>query len=82
MTEMVNAWDPIGLIEMGAPPDEYDCVVGDVMRALERKDSPQQMALYLEAHITDHFGSIPRDPLPFATQAVSWYAARWPESHT
>jgi len=81
MTEMVNAWDPIGLIEMGAPLDEYDCVVGDVMRALERKDSPEQLAVFLAAHIADHFGLAPSDPRPFADQAVAWYASRWPESH-
>jgi hypothetical protein len=81
MTLMVNAWDPIGLIEMGAPVDEYDCVVGDVMRALERRDSPEQLATFLAAHIADHFGLPPADTRPFAEQAVAWYASRWPESH-
>jgi hypothetical protein len=81
MTEMVNGWDPIGLIEMGAPLDEYDCVVGDVMRALERKDSPEQLATFLAAHIAEHFGLAPSDPRPFAEQAVAWYTSRWPESH-
>lgn len=81
MTELVNAWDPIGLIEMGAPLDEYDCVVGDVMRALERKDSPEQIATFLTVHIAEHFGVAPSDPRPFARQAVAWYASRWPESH-
>jgi hypothetical protein len=80
MTQMVNAWDPIGLIEMGAPLDEYDCVVGDVMRALERKDSSEQLANFLRAHIAEHFGLPPSDPSPFAVQAVAWYASRWPES--
>ena len=81
MTEMVNAWDPVGLISDGAPLDEYDCIVGDVMRGLERKDSPEQLATYLTAHIADHFGVQPRDPFPFVEQAVDWYATRWPDSH-
>jgi hypothetical protein len=81
MTEMVNAWDPVGLLQGGAPLDEYDCLVGDVMRGLERRDSPKQLATFLAAHIADHFGLPPSDPLPFAEQAVSWYASRWPESH-
>jgi hypothetical protein len=82
MTEMVNAWDPVGLLEMGAPPDEYDCVVGDVLRALERGDSPERLAGFLVTHIGEHFGSAPRNPGSFAAQAVAWYSARWPDTHS
>ena len=78
---MVNTWDPVGLIAMGAPLDEYDCVVGHVMRVLERKDSPEQLTTFLAAHIAEHFGLAPSDPGPFARQAVAWYASRWPDSY-
>lgn len=81
MTDLVNEWDPIGLLAMGCPPDEYDCVVGDVLRALERGDGAAQLSDFLAAHLAEHFGAEPRDPGPFATRAVAWYALRWPGSH-
>lgn len=28
---LVNEWDPIGLIEAGAPEDEFDCLVGPIL---------------------------------------------------
>ena len=81
MTEMVNTWGPVGLLQMGAPPDEYDCVVGDVLRALERGGNVERLADYLATHIPEHFGSTVRDTRPFAEQAVAWYSAHWRDSH-
>ena len=81
LTELVNAWDPVGLIAMGAPGDEYDCVVGDVLRALERGESAAGLAGLLATHLPEHFGSAVANPKPFAEQAVAWYNARWPGSH-
>lgn len=37
-TEVVNRHDPIGLIEIGAPDDEYDPEVGDLVRMVLRND--------------------------------------------
>lgn len=37
-TEVVNRHDPIGLIEIGAPEDEYDPEVGDLVRMVLRND--------------------------------------------
>jgi hypothetical protein len=36
-TRIVNQIDPLGLIEMGAPKDEYDDVVGEAARLLVRR---------------------------------------------
>jgi hypothetical protein len=76
LTAMVNEWDPVGLIAAGAPNDEYDCIVGDVLRALERGDSEAALAHYLKEHIGDHFGADPGDPAAFAIKAAVWYRAR------
>ena len=81
MTMMINEWDPLGLIGMGCPLDEYDCVVGDVLRALERGQAADTLARSLAAEIIEHFGSAPSDVGPFAERAVLWDRSRWPGSH-
>jgi hypothetical protein len=81
MTVMVNEWDPLGLIGMGCPLDEYDCVVSDVLRALERGETADDLARNLATEIAQHFGSAPSDAGPFAKKAILWYHSRWPGSH-
>ena len=76
LAEMVNAWDPVGLIAMGAPDDEYGCIVDDVLGALERGDSAATLAGYLAAHLPEHFGVRVADPGPFVERAVAWYRTR------
>ncbi len=76
LAEMVNAWDPAGLVQHGAPVDEYDSVVDDVLRALGRGDSPTALARYLAARLPEHFGVRVPDPGPFVERAVAWYRSR------
>ena len=75
----VNAWDPLGLIGMGAPLDEYDCLLGPVMRMLESGDAPTKIAVYLDHEFVEHFGDAPRDfgSSGFAAQARRWFDERW-----
>ena len=80
LRDMVNAWDPVGLMAIGAPPDEYEDIVSEVLRALERRESAQQLAASLTGYIPAQYGSGPRDPSAFAAQAVEWYESRWPDS--
>lgn len=37
--EVINRIDPIGLIEMGAPEDEYDPEAADLVRLVMRSDA-------------------------------------------
>ena len=65
--DAVNDWDPIGLIELGAPKDEYECLVGPLMRMLENENSRTEIGSYLKQHIPDHFGvSLPEGRQGFA----------------
>jgi len=72
---MVNAWDPVGLIAVGAPGNEYDCVVDDVLAALERGDSAANLSRHLATHLPEHFGIPVSEPRPFVERAVAWYRA-------
>ena len=74
----VNAWDPEGLIGIGAPEDEYECLVGPLMRMLEKGSDPEEIANYLNQHLPDHFGgSKPKESQRFAKGIVEWFSAHW-----
>ena|ERR1700690_1624916 len=70
----VNAWDPVGLIGLGAPADEYECLVDPLMRMLENGSRPDEIVSYLDQHIPDHFGvSIPVGAQEFTNGIVNWF---------
>lgn len=78
LRDLVNAHDPVQLIAMGCPRDEYDCVTGPLMRSLEQGASADAIRAFLLAHFRDHVGLPISDTA--ATQLTSaaqaWYAAR------
>ena len=62
----VNKWDPIGLLSMGAPLDEYDCLVRPLLAALRRDGKPMELQRWLRTFIPDHFAvSAPPDIADF-----------------
>ena len=68
-------WDPIGVMDNPEwPRDEYDCMVGPVLRMLEA-DAPEGDIANLRREITDHFGLSPEsyDFASVARQAKSWF---------
>jgi hypothetical protein len=40
--KIVNAWDPCGLLQGGAPEDEFDPEINDIVRLLPRIKSPDE----------------------------------------
>ncbi|MDP9179237.1 MAG: hypothetical protein M3O61_16295, partial [Gemmatimonadota bacterium] len=77
---LVNEWDPIGLVSDGAPEDEYECVVGPVLRMLETSETPEAISAYLEGEFAGHFGIPGIAASEFALQTHEWYRKRWPGS--
>lgn len=67
------AWDPVGLAEMGAPEDEYDCLVGPVTGALREGLSAEDMAARLRAHGTEHFSAQLGGTQAFSESLIAWY---------
>lgn len=59
LRELLNAWDPIGVIEHGAPYDEYDCLIAPILDQLERSAEPPELAAFLRIELEDHFGLDP-----------------------
>ncbi len=75
---LVNEWDPVGLIGAGAPLDEYECVVGPLLRMLEERAQEAEIAAFLGTEFDEHFGVPVADARVFAGRAASWYKTRWP----
>jgi hypothetical protein len=76
LQDLIDEWDPVGLLQIGAPKDEYDCLVGPILLHLERGDSPAQLAAWLQSYIADHFEMSAPDALPFAQKARAWHDAQ------
>jgi len=69
-------WDPIGLVDMGAPEDEYDCLIGPVTSSLRRGVTADELTAALDEHVADHFGVTASGTQAFARELVAWHAAR------
>ena len=57
MTELVNTFDPCGLIEGGAPPDEYDCLTEKLLSSVYNNKTRQEMKDLIRHEIEHHFGT-------------------------
>ncbi|MNC27505.1 hypothetical protein D3C76_164020 [compost metagenome] len=53
---LVNAWDPIGLIGGGAPPDEYDCITVQLLELLDQGKNEAEIYEFIILELYDHFG--------------------------
>ena len=80
LRDLINQWDPIGVMDDPAwPRDEYDCLVGPVLRHLEAGDKPDVIVAFLTSELTEHFG-MDRGairPQEFVGCAAVWFADRW-----
>ncbi len=57
LTELVNSFDPCGLIESGAPTDEYDCITQQLLSMAYNKKIKQEMKELILHEIEHHFGT-------------------------
>jgi hypothetical protein len=85
LRDVVNRWDPIGVMDDQTwPRDEYDCLVGPLLRRLEEGAPISALASFLQAEFTDRFGlSISGEHVNrWAREARHWYDARWPATES
>jgi len=83
LRELLWRWDPIGVSSLPDwPRDEYDCLVGRLMRDLESGNSLAQIADYLKTEIKEHFGLDPEhyDFMAVATELHTWFSSNWPDT--
>lgn len=53
--KIIDEWDPIGLLKMGCPDDEYAPEVVDIIRLLPRVKSVDELAMGIQKVFTDWF---------------------------
>jgi hypothetical protein len=79
LRELLYEWDPIGVSqEPNWPADEYDGLLDPLRERLEAGATAGELAIFLEAHVSDHMGLNP-DPdreERFAARIVDWWGAR------
>ncbi len=76
LNDLVAEWDPLGLIGTGAPRDEYDCLVGHLLRLLKDGATEDGMVAFLNQELREHFGvkGPPESELrAFVARARSWF---------
>lgn len=74
LRHLLNEWDFIGVRELSADDDEYDCLVGPLMDRLIAGADADDVAVFLREQIGGHFGLQPTDIdiAAFAARAVAW----------
>jgi len=79
--DLACEWDPIGVVSDNMNRDEYDCLLGPLLRLLEDKASTDEIFMYLDDEMKGHFG-LPYVPTTraFANKVKSWYENTWPNS--
>jgi hypothetical protein len=70
---LLNGWDPAGLLHAGAPRDEYDFIVDELLGLLSRNTGQAEISAFLEQEVTEHFGTATPDASRFAAKAVAWF---------
>ena len=80
---IVNEWDPIGVMDdPNWSRDEYDCLVGPLMRLLENSASHVEIVNILRHEIQGHFGLDTKhiEFIPIAKRLSDWFQTHWPET--
>lgn len=74
---LLNEWDPIGVAPgLGGPEDEYDCMLGPVLTLLSGGSDEREIASFLRAELSGHFGLDPNyaQPERFAGRVLAWWS--------
>jgi len=56
LRNVIIAWDPAGFIKLGAPDDEYDCIVGQIINKHLNRLDEDALADWLRIEVDEHFG--------------------------
>jgi hypothetical protein len=54
--DVIDEWDPIGLLDMGCPVDEYDPEIRDIVQLLRNINSVDELAIEINKVFIKWFG--------------------------
>ncbi len=57
LTELVNSFDPCGLISSGAPSDEYDCLTQQLLSFVYSNKTRDEMKELILHEVEHHYGT-------------------------
>ena len=79
LNELLCEWDPIGVMTVGAPRDEYDCLIGPLLTLLQSGGTVTDIERNLRTEIVNHFGlsSEHYDFLVVAKRLRAWFDRGW-----
>lgn len=68
-------WDPIGVADVPEAQDEYDCMIGPLLRKLHKGESAEAITAWLSSEQRDHFGLTPDKQADgrLASDLVHWW---------
>jgi len=71
-------WDPIGVAGMPQAADEYDCLMGPLLRMLHEGARPSRIERWLTHELQAHFGltPVPGREAQLASDLVDWRSRR------
>ncbi|MED4584026.1 hypothetical protein [Brevibacillus choshinensis] len=74
---LINEWDPMGLIQMGAPEDEYDTYSAKVLSILHSSKSRIKLKESLQTYLSDLLDNPSSIPVgEFTDKLLSWFCNR------
>jgi hypothetical protein len=79
LTSLFNEWDVLGVMgSPDSPHDEYDDLVGMVMRLLEQDADEKRIAQHLHQMLKHHYGlSLVPNTNNIAAKAKAWFMSKW-----
>ena len=60
--DILMQWDPIGVAEVPEAADEYDCMIGPILRQLFESVTAPALAAWITSERVNHFGLTSREP--------------------
>lgn len=74
---LMNEWDPMGLIQMGAPEDEYNSYSAKVVNLLHSSTGDSELKGNLEVYLSDLLNNPSRIPVSeFIEKVLDWFKNR------
>jgi hypothetical protein len=61
--DLFNSFDPCGLIQGGAPVDEYNCLTTQILSGLYQNIPKEELADLIITELDQHFGTIDKSKI-------------------
>ena len=55
---LIDTWDPLGLLAMGCPKDEYESEIAEIQNLVHKEDSEEKIAETVHQIFSNYFGEI------------------------